>query len=493
MLSERLDARGSVAVSGSSTKGTCSTKGLRRAVAVSVCFLGTVLFGTRGVDGATVSNWPSYLSGPAHESFAPASTAISTSNASTLVRAWRFVVPAVSGSPGRQLYASPTVFGGYIYIGANNGVFYKLNETTGAIAGQRSLAYNTALTCSAHGFVSTATVAPDPSRANQLTIYVGAADGYLYALKASDLSTVWRTSVYPLSPTVNDYFNWSSPTVINGRVYVGVSSDCDQPLVRGGVKAFSQDNGDLVATYLSVPPGSVGGSVWTSVAADSSSVWATVGNGDPSAGANPGDSFSIVRLEGATLVKEDIWTVPGLAGTDDDFGASPTLFTATLNGLTTPMVGACNKNGIFYAWQAEDLSAGPVWSRRITTANKDIVCLAAAVFDHSKHRLFVAARETDIGGTHYLGSIRRLDPATGSIVWSRGLPAPVLGSPSLDGSGVLAVGMWPGGHLLYLLNARNGHVLKRIDVGAPVFAQPVFADSYLFVATTGGVLYAYGP
>jgi outer membrane protein assembly factor BamB len=59
--------------------------------------------------------------------------AITTSNAATLVRAWRFVVPSVGGSPGRQLYASPTVDGGYVYIGANNGVFYKLNETTGAI------------------------------------------------------------------------------------------------------------------------------------------------------------------------------------------------------------------------------------------------------------------------------------------------------------------------------------------------------------------------
>ena len=53
--------------------------------------------------------------------------------------------------------------------------------------------------------------------------------------------------------------------------------------------------------------------------------------------------------------------------------------------------------------------------------------------------------------------------------------------------------MWPTGHLVDLLNAANGRVLKKIDVGAPVFAQPVFADRYLLVATTGGVLYEYTP
>jgi len=31
------------------------------------------------------------------------------------------------------------------------------------------------------------------------------------------------------------------------------------------------------------------------------------------------------------------------------------------------MVGACHKNGIFYALAQDDLSAGPVWQTQITT------------------------------------------------------------------------------------------------------------------------------
>jgi len=35
--------------------------------------------------------------------------------------------------------------------------------------------------------------------------------------------------------------------------------------------------------------------------------------------------------------------------------------------VSTPMVGACHKNGIFYALAQDDLSAGPVWQTQITT------------------------------------------------------------------------------------------------------------------------------
>jgi sugar lactone lactonase YvrE len=55
------------------------------------------------------------------------------------------------------------------------------------------------------------------------------------------------------------------------------------------------------------------------------------------------------------------------------------------------------------------------------------------------------------------------------------------------------VGTWPSGNLIYLLNANNGRVLRTINVGAPVYSQPVFAGRYLFVATASGVLTAYRP
>ena len=64
----------------------------------------------------------------------------------------------------------------------------------------------------------------------------------------------WTAAV----PTVSDYFNWSSPAVANGKVYMGVASDCDNPFPPGGVDAFDQATGDRIATYYSVPGGGNG-------------------------------------------------------------------------------------------------------------------------------------------------------------------------------------------------------------------------------------------
>jgi outer membrane protein assembly factor BamB len=65
-----------------------------------------------------------------------------------------------------------------------------------------------------------------------------------------------------------------------------------------------------------------------------------------------------------------------------------------------------------------------------------------------------------------------------------------MGTPTLDGAGVLAVGTMSGS--VYLLDASNGTILGSVDTdGAPVFAQPVFADNDLFVGSVGGGLTMY--
>jgi hypothetical protein len=161
------------------------------------------------------------------------------------------------------------------------------------------------------------------------------------------------------STTVNDY-NWSSPAVVHGVVYDGVSSQCDNPFVPGGVEAFDQSTGARIADYESKPLGADGGGVWTSEVSDGATVWATTGSAYKPP-AEQGDSYSMVQPDAATLAKQGIWTIPSSArGFDADFGASPTVFKADLGGSTTAMVGACNKNGIFYAFRAADVSAGPV-------------------------------------------------------------------------------------------------------------------------------------
>src|SRR5439155_23556308 len=195
----------------------------------------------------------------------------------------------------------------------------------------------------------------------------------------------------------------------------------------------------LLATYNTVPNGSVGGGIWSSAAANGSgtSIYVSTGNDDPN-GTQSGDSFAIARLDPTTLVRTDKWTVPAnQLGVDSDFGGSPTVFRATLRGTSTSMVGACNKNGRYYALKAGDLAAGPVWFDQIsdphTPGGMTGLCLSAAIWDGQ--RLFESGPQTTIQSTVYRGSIREIDPATGAYLWETGLPDAVSGSPTLSGGG----------------------------------------------------------
>jgi len=448
---------------------------------------------------AAAGGWPAYLFGPLHGSDNAAATTITPSNASTLGVDWTWSPPppTQAGQPPNALYASPTVGGGRVYIGADTGVFYALHEGTGTVAWHRFLGFDSARSCPyARGVISTAALGTDPATGTR-AVYVGGGDGYLYALRASDGKIIWRAHVVQTGTTTqNAGYLWSSPLVIGGRVYMGVSSDCDVPLIRGGLKVFSQRTGRFLHTYWAVPRGTVGGSVWTSPASDGRSVWITTGNADPAA-SQPGDSFSMVRLAPSTLSRLQKWTVPNLAGTDLDWGSSPTLFSARVGGVATPMVGACNKNGVFYAFRANHLYAGPLWSRQIGTAPGPHrgMCLGAAVWDQADHRLIVGSNLTTVSGTSSPGAVRALSPATGHVAWETGTPAgPIQGSPSSDGGGVVAAATFDlqtNQNVLYLLNGSSGDVVGTKTIGSPEFAQPVFADDHLFVATVDAGLTAF--
>ena len=448
-------------------------------------------------------NWPSYLDGVTHQSHAAGATAITQSNAGELTEAWHFMpaAPPVA-SLGYALNASPTVYDGVVYIGGNNGTFYAIDESTGAVIWQRAIGYvPTTTNCPARGTTSTATVAAAPATGVP-TVYVASGNGYLWAMNAATGAVAWKSVTHlPVGDTGN-YYEWASPTVANDKIYIGLAG-CNKIHVRGALLAFSQSTGTKLATYYTVPSGEVGGSIWSTAAvASDGDVFVGTGNDIPPTPSNEGTSESILKLNGTTLARLGRWQLPlaDQPSDDDDFGASVSLFSAVLPGMTTatPMVGACNKNGVYYALKRNDLATGPVWQTRIAAVNTAdngmaAACLSSTVVNGSS--LYVAGTATTINGTSYAGSIDELNAATGEIVWATGLSAPVLGTPSLDGAGVLAVatyGTSPEPEADYLLNPTTGAILATVDNGdSAQFAQPVFADGYLFIATDTAGLYAY--
>jgi outer membrane protein assembly factor BamB len=77
-------------------------------------------------------DWPQFLHDPQHSSVSPA-TAFTTANAGSATQVWHWQPPVISGQLAPNLNASPTVVAGRVYIGAESGGFYALNESTGAV------------------------------------------------------------------------------------------------------------------------------------------------------------------------------------------------------------------------------------------------------------------------------------------------------------------------------------------------------------------------
>ena len=457
-------------------------------VTVAAAACGTVGSGTSASPpkAAVTADWSSYLFAADHAGYNPSATTITTATAATLVKVWHWTPAAAKAGQVGGLYASPVVSGGLVFIGARTGIFYALNEATGAVVWKRTFAPIVGTTCGPQGFTATASVEPDPTTGNA-TVYVAAPDGYLYAMDAATGATVWSSVVAIPSKTKNDYYNWASPTVSGGVVYMGIASECDTPLVRGGVIAVDQGTGTRLGTYYTTPVGEVGAGGWGSVlVTDTGQVFATTGNGPANS-----DQQAIVRLVldpvAGTLTRVDLWAIPKTdqVTPDSDFGTSPTPFVATIAGVPTSMVGGCNKDGYYYALQAANLAAGPVWSLKVGDAylRGTGQCDASAVWDGS--RLFVAANSTVINGVAVKGSIRQLDPSTGAVLWATALPGPAIGSPTLDGSGVLAIGVFGGKAGPFLLDASTGTLLKTLSVGnGKSFGQSIFTDSGLLLAAT---------
>ena len=437
------------------------------AVLATVALTGSVI----PASAATASNWPAYLNGPAHWSYNAAETAISPATASKLDREWR--------GPRAYYLSSPAVADGAVFVAAYTGWFYKLSQVSGAVLGKVFLGEEPKKTCDALGMVDTATVAADP-RTHQDTVYVAGADGYLYAFSASNLSLKWKSVIAIPSAKTSDYFDWSSPTVANGKIYVGVSSGCDDPLIRGGVIGYAPGQREETRRVLHGTQGTIGGSVWSSVAAGPGGyLYATTGNG-PTDAPRLSYSESIVKLDPGTLKPLGYYQVPAAEVTSDgDFGGSPTIFGR--------YVGACNKNGLYYAVNQSTMKLA--WVKRIGATNGQ--CLAAAVYNGKF--LYIGGPATTIKGKEYRGSVQERNPSDGILQWETGLPNAVLGSASMDGGGVIAAGTYDSSkspNATYLINATSGKVIRNLIEGTD-FAQSAFAGGWLFTANAIGV-YAWG-
>jgi len=296
---------------------------------------------------------------------------------------WAFGFPDATSA-----WAQPTVAGGRVFVGSQNGTVYALDAKTGCIY----------WFFSADGAVRTA-IAVGPRAGGGASVYFGDTAAHAYALDAATGKPLWKTKVeeHPLARVTG------APTVYRDRLYVPTSSYEESQganpqygccTFRGSVSSLDIKTGKVVwRTYMMQEPpkvrgtssagvtlyGPAGSSIWSAPTIDASRRAIYVGTGNSYTGPEDPSSDAVVALDLATgkirwmkqLFPKDIYVSGCLpnsnnpncadqSGPDYDFGSAP-MIARLPNGKDAIVIG--QKSGIGWALDPDE-SGTVLWQYR---------------------------------------------------------------------------------------------------------------------------------
>jgi len=427
--------------------------------------------------GSTL-DWPKYCGNVAMTGVAAGERLISRTSAPSFTPAWSDTLPGAIAS-------SPTIAGGRLYVGDWSGKEWAIDAASGAVLGSADLGTTSVPVGHCNPPDLGITSAPMVLGG---AIYLAGGDDAFYSLDASTLAVRWRTPLGDNSAG-GGYYGWCSAVVLDGKVYQGISSNCDNPYIAGGIDILDAATGNVTGSVnlsQTDEPSHFGAGVWSSPAVDldAREVFVTTASAYHY---DDGLAYSIVRLSLDGLAIEDHWkiTPEEFALTPDpDWGSSPTLFE---DAGGRRLVGAGQKNGYYYTFRRDDLGGGPVWKTQLAYSGECPQCgdgiLSTAAFDG--RRLYVGAGKTP--DYSMLGSVRALDPATGAILWSAPMPFTVIAPVSYANGVVFAAG----GNRCVALDAESGTVLWQFDAAAALYGGIAISNGRIFFGDLAGNLYAF--
>ena len=431
---------------------------------------------SRTATHAQASDWPTYLGNNAHTGFNATETIINPSTAPQLKVHWHRKYSA-------KISTQPIVANNMLYWGSYDGIEHGSSLSNGADIWTANLGQTTDCRNHTQGVLSTGTVATVTIQGNPLPVlFVGGGDNNLYALNANTGALIWKT----LLGSTSAYFLYSSPTVYNGSVYIGISAAEDCLHVVGQIVQLNASTGTIQHTFNTVPAGCLGGSVWTSPTIDESTGILYLSTGEKSSCKQHETMVdALIALNASNLSFIGSWQVPASEIiSDGDFGSTPTLFQATINNTLHQMVGLANKNGIYYAFDRSNISAGPLWETRLATTPGPTI--SSSAWDGTN--LYVAAGTTTLNGTSCEGSLNALNPANGTPHWRNCLSydafAPVTAVP-----GVVELA---DGNYILLVDTTNGNNLFVYQKSTNFLGPGTISNGVLYQCSMGGDIYAFG-
>lgn len=287
----------------------------------------------------------------------------------------------------------------------------------------------------------------------------------LAALRLSDGAVLWQRVV----DTQPDADVYGSPTVADGTVYVGVSSELGEEQghhSRGAVAAVDARSGGLKWHTYIVPPGYDGGAVWSTPALDRRRHRLYVGTGNAYHPPAYKTTDAILALDTRTgrivsryqATAGDIYR-GGLDSADLDFGASPNL-------LGDGVLGEYQKSRIYWALDLRRFR--PAW-RRLTARIRSRVepqAISSTAFDGQ--RIY--------GQTDY-GQVFALDPR-GRRLWITPRDGAENFSPVAVSNGVV-----------YAIHSRGVMQARRASDGRLLASLPLGGRTWGGVSVVGGSVF----
>jgi polyvinyl alcohol dehydrogenase (cytochrome) len=472
------------------------------AVVALAALLGTLLVTGAGrvpsTQAASSTGWPTYQFDNTRSGFNASETLINPTSARNLKLRWTATSSGCSGSPGgpTDISSQPVVGFQMIFWGSWDGCEHATN-LSGQQVWSTFIGQINSPQCSfpsVIGVASTATVATlTIGGVSTPVVLVGGGDANFYALNATTGAIIWKT---PLGSQTGSFL-WSSPAMHGGIIYEGLSSQLDCPLVQGQFFQLDATTGTILHTFNVVPTGCTGGGVWGSPTLDLPAGALYFATGNPGTCAQPEPyAPAIVELSLANLTYLGSWQVPTAQQVhDSDFGDTPTLFQATINGVLTSLVGVQNKNGQYYAFVRGSLSNGPVWQATISSNPAGEPNNAPSAWDGST--LYVGGSDATISGTTCNGkgsSLQALNPATGAFLWQQcllgvccewGAVTAVPGLVVAAGFNTLRVLASATGKILFSYTDKSTHGL--------FYGAASISKGVLYIGDTNGNLYAFSP
>ncbi len=478
--------------------------------------------------------WNGWSTTLANTHFQPAAAAgLTAPQVPTLTLKWAFGFPDATAAWGQ-----PTVVGGRLFVGSQNGLVYALDARRGCII----------WTFEAQGGVrASVSIGPRQGAPSGWSAYFSDQKGYAYAVDAGTGREIWRRKVddHPLVRLTG------SPTLYRNRLYVptssyeeaGKSPTYDCCTFRGAIVALDTATGTEVWRAYTVTEepkvmgtradgglslGPSGGAIWSAPTIDVKRglIYAGVGNTYSGESQPATDAIAAFDLEtgrmrwARQLTPGDVYgcrsgepNCGDTQGPDYDFGASPAL-TTLASGRELLVVG--QKSGVGFALDP-DKDGAIVWEYRAGLGGT-LGGIEWGIATDGERAYFPIADQfrPQPGGLHAVGL------ATGARAWFAPPPSPLLcGEPSRRCNaaqsaaitvipGIVFSGAFDGGIRAY--SVKDGSVVWTFDTGR-AFATvnrvnaaggslngpaPVVVNGMLYVTSgdyrsrTGNVLLAFG-